>query len=103
MAALSSIVSGVKPETLITYGCYSAEKVSPVLARAHFVCCSSVASFIFLFILAAFRDFAPVDHLCDVNYGKVSQADALTDSDFSILKSSCAQTKVRGQGCICFF
>lgn len=36
MAARSSIVVGAKRETLITHGCFSAEKVSPLPTRVHF-------------------------------------------------------------------
>lgn len=53
-AALSSIDSGVKPETLITDGCFSAEKVSSAAASPFCLLYSSVASFFFAFLFSLF-------------------------------------------------
>lgn len=50
--------------------------------------------FPFLFIFLTVGDFAPVDHLCDSNYSRVSRAGALTDRDFLALeKQLCSDKK----------
>lgn len=98
-AALSSIVSGVKPETLITDGCFFLLRRcllccrEPILSAIIPVCCHFSSLSFPLFIFLTVGDFAPVDHLCDANYSRVSRAGALTDSDLLALEKQLCSDK----------